>query len=99
MINKWKKILSLNEWEFTTESIDPNAVMYNDDCPAEDRYYVGVEPNHDTKTATIYHDRELTERDIIHELLHVRYPIWTEDQVNEAEELLYNINKDEESNT
>ena len=95
MINKWKKILSLNDWEFTTESIDPNAVMYNDDCPIEDRYYVGVEPNHDTKTATIYHDRELTERDIIHELLHVRYPIWTEDQVNEAEELLYNINKDE----
>ena len=72
MINKWKKILSLNDWEFITESIDPSAVTYDDDCPIEDRYYVGVEPNHDTKTATIYHDRELTERDIIHELLHVR---------------------------
>ena len=93
MIEKWKNLLSISEWQFTTESIDPNAVMYDTDCPVVDRYYVGVEPNHKTKTATIYHDRPLTERDIIHELLHVRYPKWTEEQVNEVEELLYTINK------
>jgi len=93
MIEKWKNLLSISEWQFTTESIDPNAVMYDMDCPVIDRYYVGVEPNHKTKTATIYHDRPLTERDIIHELLHVRYPKWTEEQVNEVEELLYKINK------
>ena len=95
VISKWKNLLSINNWTFTVKSIDPNAVMYADDCPVEDRYYIGVEPNHDTKTATIYHDRPLTERDIIHELLHVRYPKWSEDQVNEVEELLFNINKDE----
>ena len=96
MINKWKNLLSISEWEFTTENIDPSAVMYDMDCPEEDRYYVGVEPNHDTKTATIYHDRPLTERDIIHELLHVRYPKWTEDQVNGMEELLYEVDKNGE---
>jgi len=39
----------------------------------------------------LYHDRDLTERDVIHELLHVRYPDWTEDQVNQVEELLYKL--------
>jgi len=92
MIKKWKNLLSLEEWEFTTEEINPNAVMYDSECPAEERYYVGIQPDHNTKTATIYHDRELTERDIIHELLHVKYPEWSEAQVNETEELLYKIN-------
>ena len=95
MINKWKNKFLLNDWTITTESIDANAVLYDDDCPIEDRYYVGVSPDHNTKTATIYHDRPLTERDVIHELLHVRYPEWTEDQVNEQEVILYKLNKDE----
>jgi hypothetical protein len=42
-----------------------------------------------TKEAVIYHDRDLTEEDIVHELLHVKYPDWTEDQVNlETDKLL-----------
>lgn len=94
MIDKWKRRLLLDDWTIVTESIDPKAVTYDSECPTEDRYYIGIQPNHETKTATIYHDRELTERDVIHELLHVKYPEWLEDQVNEAEELLYNINKD-----
>jgi len=95
MIDKWKSLLSLNDWIVITESIDPKSVTYNSDCPAEERYYIGVSTKSDIKTATIYHDRPLTERDVIHELLHVRYPNWTEEMVNEVEELLYNIKKDE----
>jgi len=95
MIDKWKSLLSLNDWIVITESIDPKSVTYSSDCPAEDRYYIGVSTKSDIKTATIYHDRPLTERDVIHELLHVRYPNWTEEMVNEVEELLYNIKKDE----
>lgn len=99
MIDKWQKILSLDDWMIVTEPIEPESVMYDSECPVEDRYYVGVQtkqlPGFNKKMATIYHDRELTERHIIHELLHVKYPEWTEEQVNKEEELLYNINKDE----
>lgn len=95
MIKKWKSLLSLNDWTFNFEEINPSSVEYDNDCPSEERYFIGIEVNRDLKIGTIYHDRELTERDIIHELLHVRYPKWTEDQVNDAEELLYKINKDE----
>lgn len=94
-INYWKDMLEIKEWDITTKGINPKSVTYDSDCSAEDRYCVGVLADRDTKTATIYHDRELTERDIIHELLHVRYPKWIEDHVNEVEELLYKINKDE----
>ena len=93
IIDKWKKSFLLDDWTITIESIDPKAVMYDLECPAQDRYYVGIQPDHKTKTATIYHDRSLTERDIIHELLHVKYPEWSEARVNEAEELLYNTHK------
>jgi hypothetical protein len=37
-------------------------------------------------------DRPLTEEDIVHELLHVKYNNWSEDQVNkETEKLLKEI--------
>jgi len=91
MIDKWKTILSLDNWIITTERIDPGQVMYDTDCPSEDRYYVGICSVINSKMAVLYHDRDLTERDVIHELLHVRYPDWTEDQVNQVEELLYKL--------
>ena len=99
MIDKWQKILSLEDWIITPQPILPESVTYDKDCPVGDRYYVGVQTKHllgyNKKMATIYHDRPLTERDVIHELLHVSYPDWEEKIVNEVEELLYNINKDE----
>lgn len=95
MINKWIKLLSLDGWTITTERIDPGQVLYDTDCPSEDRYYVGISSVIKSKMAVIYHDRELTERDVIHELLHVRYPWWSEEHVNEVEQLLFKIKKDE----
>ena len=56
-------------------------------------YFVGIMPSKDALHATIFHDRKLTEEDIIHELLHVKYPDWSEDQVNEETEILLNKNK------
>ena len=82
MIEKWKLLLKLHDWDITTVAIDPKQVTYDDDCPQEDRYFIGVQPDHDIKRALIYHDRELTEEDVIHELLHVRYPDKSEDWVN-----------------
>lgn len=93
MIEKWKRILSLDSWSITTESIDPDAVMYDDSCGNEDRYYIGVSADHNNKIAIIYHDRQLTEEDVVHELLHVSFPDWSEDQVNLETEKLLNQNK------
>ena len=95
MIDKWIDVLGLKGWTISTEAISKEAVAYADDVTIEDRYFVGIMPSEDALHATIFHDRKLTERDIIHELLHVRYPEWTEEQVNEAEGILYKLNKDE----
>ena len=38
----------------------------------------------------IYHDRSLTDNYVVHELLHVKYPDWTENQVNTETERLLN---------
>jgi len=95
MIEKWKNLLSLKKWTVITESIDTNAVTYDNDCPDKDRYFIGIEADHHDGIATIYHDRPLTDEYIVHELLHVKYPDWSEDQVNAETEKILNQNKDE----
>jgi hypothetical protein len=79
-------MLDIRGWAVTIEAIDKKSVIYDSEIPEEDRYYVGVQVDRDTRIATIYHDRDLTEEDIVHELLHVKYPDWTEDQVNKQTE-------------
>jgi hypothetical protein len=93
LINKWQDKFQLTDWEFTTQKIQPEQVVYDDDCPDEDKYFVGIEIDTLRRVGTIHHDRELTEQDIIHELLHVKYPNKTEDWVNEVEELITTISK------
>ena len=90
-LSKWQSKLNLNEWEFTTKEILPEQVVYDNNCPDEDKYFVGIEIDKHNKVGTIYHDREITEKDIIHELLHVKYPNKSEDWVNEIENLITNI--------
>ena len=82
MISKWKNRFELNNLEIKTEKIDPKSVVYPDDCQGEDRFFIGISINKATSTAIIYHDRPLTEEDIVHELLHVKHPEWSEEQVN-----------------
>jgi hypothetical protein len=69
-------------WTITTEAIEKKSVTYADDVPDNDKYFVGIQIDKESMQARIYHDRELTERDIIHELLHVRYPNKNEDWIN-----------------
>lgn len=87
-LESWKGVLDLDDWIITTEAIAPEAVMYDPEIPAKDRYYVGVQADPEKRIATIYHDRDLTEEDIVHELLHVAQPEWSEWQVNRVTELL-----------
>jgi hypothetical protein len=85
LLSKWQSKLNLKGWNFITEEILPTQVTYDNDCPVKDRYFVGIEINKENKVGTIYHDRELTEADIIHELLHVKYPNKSEDWINITE--------------
>ena len=78
-INKWQDKLKLMEWQFITQEILPEQVVYDNDCPQIDQQ---------KKVGTIYHDRELTEADVIHELLHVAFPNKSEAWVNETEKLV-----------
>ena len=87
MIQKWKTKLELSDWSISTIRIEPDQVVC--DCPPEDCYFVGIYYIGSEKKGLIYHDRPLTEEDVVHELLHVKYPDWSEDQVNaETEKLL-----------
>jgi hypothetical protein len=82
MIEHWQKKLGLEEWTIDTRQIDPASVTYPDDCVGDDRFFIGIMPQEESLYATIFHDRPLTEEDIVHELLHVRYPSESEEWVN-----------------
>ena len=88
MVKKWLKKLDLEEWSINTKAIDPESVVYDKDIPKDDRYFVGIMSQEEALCATIFHDRALSEEDIVHELLHVKYPDWSEDQVNKETEKL-----------
>jgi hypothetical protein len=95
MVKKWKSFLKLNSWNIVTVEIEPEQVMYDEDIPQKDRYYVGIDIDHDTKTGVIYHDRLLKEEYIIHELLHVKYPKKDEEWiVNKTDDLFRLIQLD-----
>jgi len=82
IIKYWQKELGLLDWSIYTEEIKKDQVLYNNEVPNEDRYFVGVEIDGENNKATIYHDRELNDEYVLHELLHVKYPKFSEDQVN-----------------
>ena len=90
LLDKWQSKLSLKEWSFPIQAIKPEQVTYGNDCPVKDRYFVGIEIDKENKIGTIYHDRELTEADIIHELLHVKHPNKSEAWINTTENIILN---------
>ena len=93
IVHKWQDKFQLTDWEFPIQGILPDQVVYYNDCLDEDKYFVCIEIDTPKKIGIIYHDRELTEKDIIHELLHVKYPSKSEDWVNEVEELISTISR------
>lgn len=83
-IEFWKMKLRLYEWEIVTEEIEREQVSFPDDISDEDRFFVGVAIQEENKIAIISHDRDLTEEDIVHELLHVAYPDRDEEWINKT---------------
>ncbi len=57
-------------------------MSYAEVVPVMDKYLTGIQWDKDGMQARIYHDRPLTDEDVVHELLHLLYPDWSEDQVN-----------------
>ena len=89
IINKWKSLLNI-ESKITTRSIDRDQVLIDNDIPVEDRYFVGVyEINN--KEYEIIHDRKLRQDDVVHELLHVKFPTMTEETINTLTPILLKI--------
>ena len=77
IIEYWQHQLGITDWVITTERISPEQIDYND---ATD--FIGISRDFPNKTGIIYHDRDLYEEAIIHELVHVQQPTWSEDEVN-----------------
>lgn len=79
VIKEWQDKLEIPNWDITTEKIEPEQIMYG----GED-YFVGIVIDWDNQSGVIYHDIDLTEDAVIHELLHVRYKDKDEDWINET---------------
>ncbi len=82
IIKEWQDKLGISDWNITTERIKPESITYNGAG-----YFVGVYFNQEDlclKEAIIYHDIDLTEESIIHELLHVANPEKDEEWINET---------------
>jgi len=82
-IKKWQDKLEIPEWDITLESIYPEQIEYSGE-----KYFIGITRDFKNKTGVIYHDIDLYEEAIIHELLHIRYPTRSEDWVNKKTEIL-----------
>ena len=85
IIEYWQKELGITDWVITTERISPEQVDYDDATE-----FIGIERNFPNKTGIIYHDRDLYEEAIVHELVHVQHPSWSEEEVNAETDILMN---------
>jgi hypothetical protein len=80
LLAMWQYRLGLEDYAISCERVSIFQVA--DDFCSVGNSFVGVCADHAARTAVIYHTRQLREEDVVHELLHVRYPSWSEEQVN-----------------
>ncbi len=90
LLKKWQLLLDISDWSIICESIDEMQVVddLNGNLPGNE--FVGIAINFINRTGIIYHTRDLQEDDVLHELLHVRFPDWNEQEVNCWTDLLLN---------
>ena len=90
MVGYWIDKLGLTGWAITTEAIEKKSVTYADDVPDRDKYFVGIQIDKESMQARIYHDRPLTDEYVVHELLHVKFPLEQEDWINKVTTIALN---------
>ena len=93
LITYWKSLLKITDWVILCESISELQVVDMLENNTNGHEFVGIAINFEEKRGVIYHTRPLYEDDIIHELLHVRFPSWSEDEVNFLTNLLLSRNR------
>jgi hypothetical protein len=84
VIERWQWRLGLVEWTARRERISPLQVVDETGMPGNELIGVVLE----ALAFTIVHTRDLTEHDVIHELLHVAFPEWEHDQIELWTDLL-----------
>jgi hypothetical protein len=90
----WIEYFELTDWVICLTEISKDQVVYDDIIPLNDRYYIGVNIDRKQQRAIIYHDRPISEECIVHELLHIVFKNFTEEQVNETCRILLLNNKE-----
>ena len=90
LLEAWQVLLDISHWSISLNPIDEMQVVddLNDGNPGNE--FVGIAIDFKNRKGIIYHTRPLLEDDIIHELLHVRFPDWSEQKVNNWTNLLIN---------
>ena len=88
LLKKWQALLGITDWIILCESISENQVVDELDGNTSGHEFVGIHINFKKNIGIIYHTRKLNEDDIVHELLHVCFPIWSEEKVNFWTDLL-----------
>ncbi len=81
-VEHWKTVLEIEHWDIICSKIEEDQVVDELKENTHGHEFVGIERNFLTHCGIIYHTRPLEEEDIIHELLHVRYPDWSEEKVD-----------------
>jgi hypothetical protein len=84
-IKHWQKKLGILDYEIQTEYISIFQVI--DTFSSIGNSFLRIHADHINKKAFLYHTRRLKE-DILHELLHVRHPSWSESQITQKTNLL-----------
>lgn len=89
-INYWKRKLDIQHYRISLQRIAENQVC--DDDLNTGIEFVGIYTDHKKFKAFLFYTRELRLDDIVHELLHVKYPDWSDDQVTlETEKIIMKI--------
>ena len=97
IISKWKDTIGIPHYTIKTFQVPPEMVTEaNFEIGGE---FVGITPNHSEMYASLFHTRPLEDDDIVHELLHIKYPEWGENEINSKviEVLTYDVTEDEDT--
>ena len=80
VLKQWQDNLNITQYSINCERISPFQVSNENSDRGHE--FVGICTDHDACKASLFHTRKLITADIVHELLHVKYPEWSEEQVN-----------------
>lgn len=77
-IRRVQELLDITDYTIYTEKVSRDQVTADDG----NREFVGICVNQEEKICFLYHTRDLTDEDVVHELIHVAYPEFTEEEVS-----------------